>query len=91
MTETYRCTEFIGFVVSNNASNMDILVSKIERQLTAVNIDWSVDYYRIKCLSYIIHLIAEAFLLEDEDMPDIENRETWRCFDCFSKVHNIVV
>ena len=91
VTETYRCTESIGFVVSDNASNMDTLVSEIERQLTAVGIDWSADYYRIRCLGHIIHLVAEAFLLGDEDMPDTEDRETWRCFGCFGKVHNIVV
>ena len=31
VTEIYRCTEFIGFVVSDNISNMDILVSEMER------------------------------------------------------------
>ena len=89
--EIYRCTESIDFIISNNASNMDILVFKIERQLTAVNIDWSADYYKIKCFSHIIYLVAEAFLLGDENMPDTKDREIWRCFNYFGKVYNIVV
>ena len=91
VTETYRCTESLGFVVFDNVSNMDILIFKIERQLITVGIDWSVDYYRIRCFGYIIHLVVEAFLFGDEDMSNTEDREIWRCFGCFGKIHNIVV
>ena len=91
VTEAYRCTESIGFVVSDNASNMDTLVFEIERQMTAVGIVWPADYYRIRCLGHIVHLVAEAFLLEGADTPDAEDRDIWRSFGCFGKVHNIVV
>ena len=56
ITERYQITKRLGFVVLDNASNMDSCAEDMEKQLTRAG-------YRIRCLGHIIHLSATASFL----------------------------
>ena len=81
----------IGFVVSDNASNMDSCVSNMERLLNGVGISWDEKYHRVRCLAHIIHLSATAFFFPDGAPPgDPYNYAAWRPLACFGKLHNVL-
>ena len=90
-TERFKTSERIGFVVSDNASNMSSCIEAIETSLQAAGIDWTERYHRIRCLAHIIHLAATAFFFPSNDAPeDPSDFEAWRQFACFGKLYNIV-
>ena len=92
VTEAYRCTEQIGFLVSDNASTLDTMVNCMETKLNEADITWPADFYRLRCLGHIVHLTAIAFLeAKMPSLPAFDNREDWRNFGCYGKLHNIVV
>ena len=91
ITERYQITKRLGFVVSDNASNMDSCAKDMEKQLTDAGYRWSHKYYRIRCLGHIIHLSATAFLFPTSDQDDHQLGERGQQnLTCFSKLHSIV-
>ena len=101
VTELYRCTESLGFTVSDNAATMDLMATKIQEQIINAGVVWDANLYRIRCLGHIIHLAAHDFFFRrtadnDNDTiltttPDVDDRAAWRDLGCYDKLYNIVV
>ena len=72
-TEKFKTSERIGFVISNNTSNMNSCIEIMETLFQAAGINWIERYHCIHCFVYIIHLIATAFFFPSNNAPENPN------------------
>ena len=90
-TESFKTSERIDFVISNNTNNISNCIKTIETSFQAVKIDWTKQYYRIRYFVYIIYLTVTVFFFSYNNAPEDSNdSETWRQFVCFGKLYNII-
>ena len=92
----YGLQSNLGFVVSDNASNMTTMAEEMEASLATVGIPWDARFHRIRCIGHIVHLAATEFLFPGgadnvNNEPGPDEQEKWRDYGCVGKLHNIVV
>ena len=91
ITERFKTSKHIGFVVSDNANNMNSCIDSMEISLQTAEINWTKRYHHIHYLAHTIHITATAFFFPCSNAPeDSDDSEVWRQFACFGKLHNIV-
>ena len=61
ITKKSKISKYIGFIVSDNTSNINSCIKAIKISFQAVGINWTERYHRIRYLAYIIYLTATAF------------------------------
>jgi hypothetical protein len=55
----YSIVRKLGAIVGDNASTNNVLCRLIQKEFKdTLGLNWEVDYWRIRCLSYIINLIV---------------------------------
>ena len=71
---------------------MDKMADNMAEALNGVGISWPADYRRIRYLCHIVYIAVTAFLTVYINSMSIYNdREAWRAYGCYGKLHNIVV
>ena len=89
--KAYRCTNRVGFLVSDNASTLNTIINSLEEQLTDAGVDWPAIFHRIRCWDHIVYFSATVFLKVERKIFGVEKRDRWRRLGCYNKLHNIVV
>jgi hypothetical protein len=65
MLEDYKIWHKVGYVTGDNYGSNDIVCRLLGEFLKEKGITWSAKHQRIRCYSYIINLVVQAFLFMD--------------------------
>ena len=91
ITERFKTSKYIGFIISDNTNNMNSCIDSIEIWLQTTEINWTTRYHHIHYLAHTIHITTTTFFFPYNNTPEDSNdSKIWQQFACFSKLHNII-
>ncbi len=93
----YQILTKLGYFTMDNASNNDVMLSKLEHRLQGEGIEWDSSSHRLRCNGHCIQLAVQGVLVGRH--PDLSNDDDlthddiarWRQLGPLGKLHNIVV